>query len=83
MTGFITTDSRIGSPHFGHAWRDQYGNPFSTVQLGEEANTRLTFTDPAAAREVAAACIAAAQAMEALPPLAETGQEVPGAQDRP
>lgn len=68
MSGYITTDTRIDSPQFTRAWRDQYGNANAVVELGEDTNTRLAFTDPDTARETAAACIAAAEAMEALPP---------------
>jgi hypothetical protein len=49
---------------FGHAWRDRDGNPCATVRFGE---SHLSFSSPAHARAVAAACNQAAAAMEALP----------------
>lgn len=76
MTGYLTADSDISSPRLVNAWRNPEGIPHAMVYLGGGTASRLTFTDPATARETAAACIAAAEAMEALPP-SET--ENPGA----
>ena len=67
MTGYITTGTLISGASCEHAWRDRNGDPHASVRFGG-TSTALVFDDPATARETAAACIAAAEAMEALPP---------------
>lgn len=78
MTGYVTTDSEITSPHFGRAWRDQYGFTHASVGLNENRRIALHFDDPATARAVAAACTEAAEAMEALPPAATEPEDPRG-----
>ena len=57
---------RITSPEFGHVWAGSDGSPYATVRAGDHLT--LTFGSCQAARDLAAACLAAAEAMEALPP---------------
>ena len=60
----IWTSNRIERVEFGHAWRDNDGVLNADVQFGAAF---ITFRDPATARNVAAACAQAADAMETLP----------------
>ena len=57
-------------PRYGHAWRDDGGALHATLTFGQ---SWVTFGGPADARAAAAACIQAAEAMEALPPVPEGG----------
>ncbi len=57
---------------FGHAWRDKSGGAHATIRLGEYA--AVTADSAEEARAIAAACLEAAEAIEALPEQAEAGQ---------
>lgn len=64
----------IGDPRVSQVWRNERRSAYGSLRFGEELDAPwLTFTSPADARAVAAACIACAEAMEALPPVDETG----------
>ena len=66
---YFSVSADIANPRLGHVWRDKKGDAFGTVRLGEtDSQAALTFYSPADARAAAAACIATAEAMEALPP---------------
>ncbi len=67
----ISTDSEIGTPHFGHAWRDADGLGHAVVRLG---GAELYFSCEQDARDVAAACIQAADELGELAAQA-AGQE--------
>ena len=67
MSGFVTIDSTFTRPRFSRAWRDQQGFTHAVVYLSENGRDSLMFDDAATARETAAACMAAAEALEALP----------------
>jgi hypothetical protein len=76
MSAYGAMDVLITNPRLGHAWRDDLGEPHVTVRLGESALAlSLTFGSSAEARAVAAACEAAAVAIEALPPHAQAVPE--------
>ena len=62
---YITTDSDITGPHFGHAWTTAAGIS-ANVYLSENDASRLVFDSPEDARAAAAACLEAAEAMERL-----------------
>lgn len=71
MTGNAVISSHITKAAFGHAWRDKkYGTIHATVTLGD---SDLFLGSPETARAVAAACIEAAEALEALPPAEAQG----------
>lgn len=59
---FISQDSQISTPHFGHAWRTDDGAS-AVVRLGR---AELYFQSPQDARDVAAACGEAAEALDEL-----------------
>ena len=63
-SNYISTTTFIVTPRLGNAWRDEYGLAHATVRLGDAT---LFFDSPALARATAAACEAAAEALEALP----------------
>ena len=66
---YLSTSATLADPRLGQVWRDKHGSVFGTVRLAEDAGGgTITFYSPADARAVAAACIACAEAMEALPP---------------
>jgi hypothetical protein len=61
---YLTTDTEVGDPRFGNAWRTDRGTPCASVHLGKGAY--LAFESAGDARAVAAACTEAAEAMERL-----------------
>ena len=66
--------SDITRAELGHAWRDpQDGVACATVYLA--THTSIRFEDPADARALAVECLKAADAMEALHPAQDGGQE--------
>jgi hypothetical protein len=64
-SNYVSASSDIGRPRLGNAWRDADGLAHATVRLGAAT---LFFDSPALARATAAACEAAAEALEAVPP---------------
>jgi hypothetical protein len=64
VSSFIHARSAIEAPAFSQAWRDGTGT-YAVVNLGRSA---LHFEGPADARALAAACLKAAEEMDALPP---------------
>ena len=70
MSSYLNTSTEIANVRAGHVWRDDKGYVHGTVRVDPEglSSAFLSFGDPATARAVAAACIACAEAMEALPP---------------
>ena len=71
MTSYLSTHADVTDPRFtGHVWRDNDGQINATVDIAPKTggilDWWLAFDDPAAARGLAAACIEAAEAMEAL-----------------
>jgi hypothetical protein len=71
MSASINTTAAIRQPRHGHAWRDDRGQAHGSTYIGEYSS--LTFGTPAEARELAAAVLATAEAMEALPPVQQEG----------
>lgn len=63
MKACVSTDGEITLAEMGHSWRDGTGLIHATVRLG---GAILTFDDPGAARAVSAACLKAADALDAL-----------------
>lgn len=67
MASYLSAYADIDSPKFsGHVWRDDGGAVNGTVDLGHGGSFYLCFDSPADARALAAACIACAEAMEAM-----------------
>lgn len=79
MTGRIQhASTQITGALFAQTWRtdEKYGSePRAEVRLGE---TSLVFDDAASAREVAAACIEAAEALDELEAEGKSGTEGSG-----
>jgi hypothetical protein len=63
---YISTDSKIKEPHFGHSWRAGSGTIHATVYLSRAGSTFVNFDSPGDARAAAAACTEAAEALERL-----------------
>ena len=58
----------VSNPALGHRWHSEDdGTPCASVDLSKDRRGYITFTAPASARELAAACIAAAEWLEANP----------------
>ena len=70
MSSYLSTHADVTDPRFtGHVWRDGDGQVNGTVDIAPKRAAHacwLAFDDPADARALAAACIEAAEAMEAL-----------------
>jgi hypothetical protein len=63
----ISTGSPIGRPSHSHAWRDAEGQAHATVNLCDRAlGATLYFDSAQDARDVAAACVQAAEALDRL-----------------
>lgn len=65
------TENSKDAPRHSHTWRGNDGEARAAVDIGA---TWLAFDDPAGARALAAECLKAADAMDALPPAPEGGQ---------
>ena len=67
---FSSAVSHIKAPALGLTWhREPDGLPVAAVELDPaEHGSHIAFDDPAVARELAAACIAAAEWIEAQTP---------------
>ena len=63
----IHTAGRLEGVRFGHTWRDDSGVPHATVDFGV---SWIEFSSAADAEQFANACIAARDAIGALPPAA-------------
>ncbi len=75
MSARISTNTLIQRPRHGHAWHDDGGRIHGSTYIADYSS--LTFDTPAEAREVAAAVLATAEAMEALPPVQQGEGETP------
>ena len=79
MTSYLSAHADITEPRFtGHVWRDNEGKINATVDIAAKTAAHaiwLCFDDPAQARALAAACAAAAEAIETF----DAGQETPDA----
>ena len=62
---YISTDSDVEDPRTGPVWRSERGTIHGTVYL-RDSHAYITFDSPADARDLAAACTEAAEAMERL-----------------
>jgi hypothetical protein len=63
----VTAGIRIGRPGHSHAWRDKEGQAHATVSLAEYTlGATLYFDSAQDARDVAAACLQAAEAIGRL-----------------
>ena len=61
---YVQTDSDItADPRLGHVWRDEDGDGHAVVRLGHAS---LHLNSPEVAQAIAAACTAAAEALEQL-----------------
>jgi hypothetical protein len=66
VSGNVHISSKITEARYGHAWRDDKHNTIhATVSCGD---TLIVLNDAATARQVAAECVKAADAMDALRP---------------
>jgi len=79
MASYLSAHADITDPRFtGHVWRDADGTVNATVDIALKTAAHsiwLCFDDPAQARALAAACAAAAEAIETF----GAGQEAPDA----
>jgi hypothetical protein len=66
VASYVAMSPDIGDPKPGNVWRNEYGVVHGTVQLKPFTAFYMAFDDPAMARAVAAACVATAEAMEAM-----------------
>jgi hypothetical protein len=73
---YLSSHVDVAGPRFtGHVWRDDGGQINGTVDITRKTGPLscwLCFDDPADARELAAACTAAAEAMEQFAAQPET-----------
>ena len=63
---YISTDSSIKKPHFGHAWRAKSGTIHGVVYLSTENASALSFDSSADARTLIAEITKAAEELERL-----------------
>jgi len=81
MSSYLASQTGIADPKFtGNVWRDDGGKINATVDITPKRAVHscwLAFDDPADARDLAAECIKAAEAMERLE--AESGEAAPAA----
>lgn len=73
---YVATYSDIAAPRFGHAWRNQEGNPCASLSLG---NAEITFRSSATADAVIAAVTEARDALAALEAEGPQQEGEPGA----
>jgi hypothetical protein len=73
---FASIDTRITQPHYRRAWRNDDGTIHATVALGEST---LYFDSARDAREAAAACTEAAEALDRLAAESSAGTAPPSA----